>query len=188
MTDAQRIRDWLRDRPEGASAPEIARGAGASIFAVYQLHSDGMLARDGGQRRYSYRLVREPVPAMDNDVRRVRRREQERARRRRNGARPLDEHHALVRAEAVRRAAERPARAKATKVAKPLPLPKPKPAKPAKPKPMPIAIEPKRPARHEAPKPAPRRQTVDEFVARGGVIERIPPPWEVRAPLRHDLY
>lgn len=186
MTDAQCIRDWLRDRPEGASAPEIARGAEASMFAVYQLHKYGMLAREGEQRRYRYVLVREPVPAMDDDVRAVRRRDQERDRRRRLGVRPVDEVRAELRAQAQQRAAEvakelevrRAARLAARAAAKAAPKPpKPKAAKPPKVKRVQIVIEPRPAPVTAAPKREKPRQTVEEFLAAGGQIERLPPPW-----------
>lgn len=149
-------------------------------WAVAVMCRDGTLKKRGKARSLKYSYVREPVvqPRYTREELAVRRKDQEAARRRRDGIRTREQFLAEVRKEAAQRKAERADRPRA---------PKPKAPKPAKvvaakrPTPKNIVIQPKAPSVIQVAPPKPRFETSDEWMARTGrTPEALPAPLFVK--------
>lgn len=202
MNRSQLVRDWLiaergtSDKPQdyARTGAQIAAGIGQSDdnihvhYSVGQMYRDGILDRIGEARRYRYFLVRIPPPKFTAEEAKRRKAERQRNRNsaRKKGVRPLAEWTAIRQQRKAERLAAKTAerearfartqeqrrepreRAESDRIAR-LQRPKPRlrPAlklAPDVPKPAPVAVRP--------------LETVEEFEARGGRVQRLPSVWD----------
>jgi len=201
MTRAESIRAAIKAAGKPCMPSEIVRALNVRdskertkvYWAVGLMLKDGILDRKRGASGFEYFIVRDPVKAvrMTDEQRRARNREKERARARLRGRRPMAEHLAAVRAakdardaareqERAQRQAEREderQRFRSSRAAKAKPKPKPRHV-------MPVVV-PARPSMTAAPKPVIHRETVDQFLERGGRIQRLPVGQMTESVLRH---
>lgn len=189
----------------GATPAAIAAGLGATThqermrtyWSIGMMFRDGILGREGSGHSMRYFVIREPkIARLSAEERRLRHNERARKRSklvRKKGVLPWAEWNALRKQAAAARAAERAAKraaqqaerearfaasrkqreeAKAKAEAE-------KQARRYRPKPRP-AMKLVEGTPKPAPPPPPRLETVAEFEARGGRIQRLPTSWESR--------
>lgn len=178
MSYQRKIRDWLRTQDGPRSTAQIAAGIGEAnadrvSYSASQMVRDGQMIRYGS-KPFTYAVdpsadTRKPVT---DEEKRKRRNERVRKRNRALGVMSRAEYDA-------KRAEERKAKRAATAKAKRERVAKPKPA--PKPAPKPIHVQPACVKRVERPAPVAQDaepETVDEFLARGGRIERLGTTWQ----------
>ena len=185
----QRIRDYLREQDRPCAPGEIAAALGLPVLPVCHtignmLHA-GMLGRNGAGRAFHYFLVREAKPAeiyTTPEAKNARNAELARAAHKAKGGLTRAEYFEQCSARSAARAATRPPRIRKKVAAKPRPLAAPK----ARKLPKPVRTLAQRFLRNEPPIPvvlpetvltAKPRQSVDEFLAKGGHIDVLPAAW-----------
>lgn len=198
MNLSARIREVLRPGPK--LQREIVRALPDAepkrvYYAVAVMFREGVLERTGDHpKAYRYAIAREPVqrPRRTPEQLRARKRAQEARRMKAAGRRTWAEYladkaqqkaerEARIAGERAARKAERERlRTLRERAPKPKPAPKPRKLRKAKPvaKRTPITIPPKAPCPTKPTPLPPRRESVAEFMARGGRIERLAPPWQ----------
>ena len=192
------IRGWLELQDRHCTAPEIAAAIGrpgdrAVYFNVHRMWREGVLSREGRCKHYAFQIAREVRRPLQRDERKRRRAERERARRRRQGkagrtwaewkaecdARKAATRAALEAAKAKRtqereaERAERLAEQEAERAARKHRRRQRRiaPANPRHHAPIPaLRQQPERP-------PEIRRESVEEFLRRGGRVERLEAAW-----------
>lgn len=203
ISRGQRIRDYLREQGRPCAPAEVAKALDLPTLPVCHtignMLRDGMLGRTGDGRSFHYYLIREATPrgprkSIEEKLARKAMRERERLDRMRlaRGGMTGAEYNAKRAADKQRRIEEAARRRREKEEAKNLAAALRRQAAPKRPaakvKPMKTKAQrllnntPAPPSAVQTlterlPK-APRVQSVEEFVAAGGRIERLPAVWE----------
>lgn len=189
ISRGQRIRDYLREQDRPCAPAEIAKALGLPVLPVCHtignLFRAGMLDRTGAGHSYHYFLKREAKPAeiyTTPEAKKARCAELARLAHKAKGGMSRAEYFEQCAARSAASAATRQPRIRKKVAAKPRPPAAPK----ARKVPKPVRTLAQRFLRNEPPIPvvlletvvvkAPR-QSVDEFLARGGHIDVLPAAW-----------